>query len=69
MKHEAVTSSNLASVAHDPATKTLEVCFKNGGTYRYEGVSSEEHQALIKAPSCGSHFMKHIRPKYQGKKV
>jgi hypothetical protein len=68
MKHQEVKSSNLHSVLYDAEKKRLEVVFKNGSAYQYHGVSSEEHAALMKADSHGKHFMKHIRPKYEGKK-
>lgn len=51
-----VKSSNLAAVGHDPARGELHVKFLSGAHHVYEGVSPEAHQALLSAPSAGSHF-------------
>lgn len=69
MNFSPVTSSNVAAVAHDPATNTLHVKFKNGGTYAYHGVTADEHHALLHAPSVGAHLHHHIKAKYKGVKV
>lgn len=61
LTHTPVKSSSIASVAHDPATNTLEVQFANGGRYQYEGVTADDHAALLGAASIGKHFQQHIR--------
>jgi len=72
MNRTPVKSSQLISVGHDPATNTLEIEFPSrkqaphggalpGPVYRYSGVSAEQHAALMKAESVGSHFIKHIK--------
>ena len=68
MERTPVDSSSIASVGHDPATDTLHVEFKSSSkVYAYPGVSAEDHQALMNAPSIGAHFGKHIRPHYSGR--
>jgi len=42
MEHKPITSSNIATVGYDPATRTMEVTFKSGSTYAYENVSPEQ---------------------------
>jgi hypothetical protein len=64
-----VESSSIAAIAHDPVTKSLVVQFKNGGTYRYDGISADQHQKLMAAKSIGTHFQQHIRAKFNGVKV
>jgi hypothetical protein len=64
-----VKSESLAAVAHDPATKTLTVQFKNGSKYAYQGVSSAHHAALMRADSIGTHFQKNIRSVFKATKV
>lgn len=66
---KAVTSSMLTHVGHDADSGRLTVIFKNGGTYHYEGVSTEEHAALLGAPSIGVHFSKHIRDNKRASKA
>ena len=56
-----VASSSISEVGHDSTTNTLEVKFANGGIYRYDGVTADHYDALLKAPSLGRHFQQHIR--------
>lgn len=69
MHHVAVTSTNLASVAYDPTSQTLEVAFKNGGLYSYAGVPSAVHHGLMTAASHGSYFAANIRDRYPTRKI
>lgn len=64
-----VKSDSIAAVKHDPASRTLTVAFNNGGVYRYAGVSADQHAALMRSGSIGTHFHKHIRPNFPGQKV
>lgn len=52
-----VTSSAIAAIGHDPATKTLRIEFTSGGTYDYQNVSTLEHEKLLAAKSIGKHFI------------
>lgn len=56
-----VSSSNIASVGYDPASRTLAVEFKSGGVYHYPGIDPEQHRAFVSAPSVGGHFHTHIK--------
>jgi hypothetical protein len=62
MTRTPVSSSNVASVGHDPETNTLQVEYRNGRVYDYAGVSAEEHDQLISAESIGRHLHERIRP-------
>jgi hypothetical protein len=64
-----VSSSNLASVGYDEATKTLEVEFKKGSTYQYEDVPQSEYERLMDAESVGSYFASNIKDRYTCRKV
>lgn len=66
-----VDSSNVAAVGYEPGEKgegVLHIQFKNGGRYRYQGVSPTHHEDLIGAKSVGSHFYNHIAGKFSGAK-
>ena len=65
---QEVKSSSISHIHHDSQLKQLTVKFANGGTYTYDGVSADEHKALMESPSIGKHFAAHVRPKYKGKK-
>lgn len=60
-------SSSIASVGYDAASQRLHVEFTSGKTYEYSGVTPEEHEQLVGAPSVGQHFSKHLRPNYEGR--
>lgn len=74
MKRTPVESSQLAAVAHNPATNTLHIEFhgRNGQTnpvYEYTGVPAAAHAALMMADSKGRHFKNEIRGKYPYRKI
>lgn len=67
--HQAVSSSNLASVAYDFESMTLEIRFleasKNTtGTARYSGVPLAVYRGLMSAPSKGRYHWAFIRDRY-----
>lgn len=64
MQRQPVESSSLASVGYEEWTRTLEVEFRNGGVYRYLGVPSSVHQALLTAESRGAYLNTRIKPYY-----
>ena len=46
-----VDSSMVYAVGYDRGSKTLEVVFKRGGVWEYEGVPEKEYRAMMKARS------------------
>jgi len=69
MKHSDIKSSNIRSIAYDEKSKSLEIIFKNGGHYSYEGVPLETHKALVGADSPGNYFFQRVKTKYKFRKV
>lgn len=69
MDHKSVESSTLRSVAHDSETNTLEVKFKTGKTYQYDGVPSGLYNDLMSAPSAGKFLANHIKGTYTHREV
>lgn len=61
-----VKSSNIHAIGWEAGALTVH--FKNGTSYRYEGVPAEEHAKLMAAESVGRHFNEHIKGKYNHKK-
>ena len=61
MEMKPVTSSQIESIGHDPATNTMAIKFKGGGLYHYANVKPEQHQQLLGAESIGSHFGKNFK--------
>lgn len=65
----SVDSSNIESVGHDEDSSTLQVEFKNGGTYQYFDVTEEEFIGLRDADSPGKYFASRIKGTYRYSKV
>ena len=61
MERQHVSSSNLKAVGYDPATKTLEIEFLNGGLYQYSSVPESIYKELMSASSHGQYFDSHIK--------
>ena len=57
---QPVESAALTSVGYDPQAQELHVQFKSGGQYAYSGVTPQQHQQLVGAPSIGRHLQENI---------
>jgi hypothetical protein len=64
-----VSSSSLVAVGYDPARRELDIQFVSGRIYRYFGVPSPAHEALMRAPSKGRHFNVYIRDRYRFRRL
>ena len=69
VKMVLVKSSNIKALGYDPVSKELHVEFKSGDVYAYSGVDPKAYQALMAAPSIGSHLAKNVKSKFQVRKV
>ena len=54
-------SSNIASASYDPATKTFEIEFLSGGTYRHHDVPQEVYDDWLAADSKGGAYHRTIK--------
>jgi len=66
-----VSSSFIAAVGQEPAPGTqnlltVRIRFNHGREYEYNDVDPEDYQALMDAPSIGSHFHSTFKRKYVG---
>lgn len=68
MTRTPVKSSNIISIGHNPESKRLHIEFANG-VYEYDGVSAEQHRALMEAPSHGKHFHQFIKGRFSSRKL
>ncbi|WP_203338773.1 KTSC domain-containing protein [Nocardioides limicola] len=59
MERVPVVSSNLAEIGYEGGI--LEVAFKNGSVYQYDGVPVEVHAGLMAAPSHGQYLDRFIK--------
>ena len=69
MNVESVRSRDLALIGYDAATAILEVVFRAGGVYRYQGVPENIYQGLMAASSHGTFFQKYVKVQYPYVKV
>lgn len=69
MNHTPLKSSTIHSIAHDPAIGALEVKFKDGNTYRYDGVPAVVHQRMLRSESPGSFLRANIDGVYPHKRM
>ena len=69
MDRTKVTSSNIASIGYDAESEVLEIEFRSGAVYRYDGVPTEEYDGLKDAGSHGTYFHQHINGRYTYQKL
>jgi hypothetical protein len=69
MERISVKSSNIAAVGYDLETSTLEVEFKNGGVFAYEGVPAKAVAELHASESIGKYLHSNIKPNHICRKV
>ena len=69
MKRQSVTSSNIASIGYDEASKTLEIEFLNGGVYQYFDVPMRVYEDIMSAGSHGVYLAQNIKGAYRYSKV
>lgn len=62
-------SSNIFSIGYSEEDRLLEVKFKNGRLYRYDGVPPEVHEEFVNAESFGKFFASNIKDQYDTEKV
>jgi len=64
MERIPVSSSSIASIGYDPEIPALEVEYRQGGIYRYQGVSQGVFEQLMNAPSKGTFINQQIKKFY-----
>lgn len=62
-------SSFIRNLVYKVDKKTLDVTFKNGTRRRYSEVTPQRVAQLEKAESKGSYYSKHIKGKYESRKL
>jgi len=59
-----VVSSNIEAIGYDPDAEQLFVNFKNGTSYRYDGVPQHEYNSFRFAGSHGQYLNVFIKNNY-----
>ena len=60
IKKHSVNSSNVQSAGYDDKSQTLEITFKNGGRYQYNGVPRVIYEGIFSATSPGGYVRRWI---------
>ncbi len=66
---EPVKSTSLAAVGYSKRLQILEIEFRTGAIFRYEGVPASVYRRLIIAESKGRFYRLFIRGKYKSLRV
>lgn len=61
-------SSNVKSATYDPASREMDVTFKDGETYDYAGVPMRRFNSFDSAPSKGKFMHTKVIPNYKATK-
>ena len=69
VERTAVKSQDIAIVGYESEQSKLEVVFRSGNVYQYEGVPEDIYKSLMEAPSHGLYFREHIKDKFPHTKV
>jgi hypothetical protein len=65
VRFKTVNSSMLRRVRYDPKNRFLDVVFRTGEIYRYQGVPPDEYNRLMNAESHGKYMQMHIIDRYE----
>lgn len=69
MEFTSVESTNIDGVHYDDQAAAFTVKFKNGGVYRYEGVSAPIYQEFMDAESKGKYLNSTIKGNFPSTKL
>ena len=69
MERFPITSSYLEAVGYSCDARVLEVEFRAGGIYQYDGVPESRCEGLRRADSKGRYFRAHIKDRFPTRKV
>lgn len=69
MTRQPVKSGIISSLGYDSKSSTLEVEFKSGDVWQYEGVELQQWNSLLMAASIGKYFLENIKGKFKETKV
>jgi hypothetical protein len=65
----AVSSTNIASIGYDASASTLELEFRDGAVYQYNGLPPGVHSGLMGAASHGTYLHRYIRDRYAYRRI
>ncbi|HAX79943.1 MAG TPA: KTSC domain-containing protein [Cyanobacteria bacterium UBA11372] len=64
-----VDSTMANSIGYDPDRQLLQIEFKNGSVYEYEGVDEETWEDLLETNSPGRYYNREIKGNYRSRRL
>ena len=64
MERSLLESRSVASVGYDDASRVLEIEFRTGRIYQFEGVPRGVYDWFLRTPSKGAYFARMINNRY-----
>lgn len=64
-----IDSGHIAGAKHDAFNRETTIKFQNGSEYRVHGMSPQEYQKFLDAPSQGEHFHREIKENFSVERV
>lgn len=69
MEREVVASGAIRSIGYDAETRTLEIEFKTGRIYQYEGVPVETHAWLLRIDNKGGFLNRMVIDRFPTREI
>lgn len=69
MEREVVASGAIRSIGYDAESRTLEIEFKTGRIYQYEGVPAETHAWLVRIDNKGGFLNRMVIDRFPTREV
>lgn len=69
MDRSPLDSSTITAAAYDDAAQLLEIEFRTGRVYQFEGVPRGVYDWLVRTPSKGAYFARMINNRYPFREV
>jgi len=69
MERTAVASGAIRSLGYEESSRTLEVEFRTGRVYQYDGVPPETHAWLLRVENKGGFINRMIIPHHAAREV
>ena len=69
MEREVVASGAIRSIGYDAGSQTLEIEFKTGRIYQYEGVPAETHAWLVRIDNKGGFLNRMVIDRFPTREV
>lgn len=64
-----ISSDHMAGAKYDHTERRMTIRYKNGYVYHVHGMSPEQYQEFLNAPSQGEHYHRFIKDQFHIERV